>query len=46
MFYNGLSFLIEVFFINGTAKNADSCASDGRPIDIVSAAGLVQVAEV
>ena len=46
MFYNGLSFLIEVFFINGTAKNADSCASDGRPIDIVSAVGVVMVPKV
>jgi hypothetical protein len=39
----GRRFLVKVYFISGKAKNADSCASDGSPIDFVSEAGLVTV---
>jgi len=42
----GRRFLVKVCFINGTAKNVDSCASAGSPIDFVSAAGLVTVPKV
>ena len=39
----GRRFLVKVYFISGKAKNADSCASAGSPIDFVSAAGVVTV---
>src|SRR5450756_2574704 len=32
----GRRFLVKVYFISGKAKNADSCASAGSPIDFLS----------
>ena len=42
----GRRFLVKVCFINGTAKNADSIASAGSPIDFVSAVGVVMVQKI
>jgi hypothetical protein len=36
-------FLVKVYFISDTAKNAANCASASSPIDFVSAAGVVKV---
>jgi len=42
----GRRFLVKVYFISGKAKNANSCALAGSPIDFVSAAGVVMVPKV
>jgi len=42
----GRKFLVKVYFISGKAKNADSCASAGSPIDFVSAAGVITVYKI
>src|SRR5450759_872364 len=42
----GRRFLVKVCYISGKAKNADSCASAGSPIDFVSIAGVVTVPKV
>jgi len=39
-------FLVKLCFINGTAKNVDSCAQASSPIDFVLAAGVITVYKI
>jgi len=39
-------FLVKVYFISGKAKNADSRASAGSPIDFIMVAGIVTVPKI